>query len=291
MLKVIEWSEGMDVEKAAPCLIKGMPNDAYHAGAGMNKSSLDKISKSPAHFKFAKAKETKAMGIGAAAHCAVLEPHLFDDQYLLLPEVPDRRAREYKEAAKTGKRVLVGNEVAQIVGIKRAVFNDYFASALLRGESFYELSAFGFIDGVLCKARFDCLVETKENGVYAVDLKTTKNARPKVFESAVAEYRYHVQAAFYSDVFEAATGAELAQFWFIAVESDLPHGVISRYLDEASFEQGRTEYQKNLRTYRECIESDSWPCYEQPLTEEDCEMSLPEWYWNKLDNEELEGLE
>jgi hypothetical protein len=44
-------------------------------------------------------------------------------------------------------------------------------------------------------------------------------------------------------------------------------------LDLDSLEVGRTLYQRNLETYRRCVEADHWPAYSTSVET----LSLPRW--------------
>ena len=290
-LNVIEWQEGMDVEALAPCLIAGMPNDVYHSTPAISKSGLDKIAKTPAHYKRAKTKATKAMELGTAFHAMVLEPAVFDAKFLTLPDVKDRHQSEYKKAKESygDGNVLVGEECHQLAGMYASLSANPKAAELTGMEGWRELSVFAHDPetGVLCRARFDELAQNEQGELIAVDLKTTSDAAPDEFSNSIARYRYHVQTAFYCDVLSWATGSILSEFWFLAVESKAPHGVICRYLDEASELQGRDEYRADLDLYAKCKAEDYWPCYDQP---EDAEISLPDWRWRQIENDIVEDI-
>jgi exodeoxyribonuclease VIII len=81
-----------------PGIYDGISNDAYHGGAGISKSGLDILHKSPAHLKAARdyvgeKRETKAMFKGKALHALVLEPAAFVREYTL-----GMRQSDYPEA-------------------------------------------------------------------------------------------------------------------------------------------------------------------------------------------------
>ncbi|HDR9290581.1 TPA: PD-(D/E)XK nuclease-like domain-containing protein, partial [Burkholderia multivorans] len=44
-------------------------------------------------------------------------------------------------------------------------------------------------------------------------------------------------------------------------------------LDEESLESGRTKYRKNLRTYAECMRTNTWPGYSTGIDI----IRLPQW--------------
>lgn len=254
---------------AAGCLVAGMPNDAYHAYPAWNKSSLDLIARSPAHYRYsAKRESTRAMEIGSAVHAAILEPELFASDYMLLQDVKDRRSSEYKEACKTypADRVLTGTEAAQVSGIQASVRCD-----MLNEPGWAEISVFATCPetGLLIKCRFDYLTTDGR----ALDLKTTQDARAAEFAKSVFNYRYHVQDAFYRHAFAAATGNELQSFTFLAVEKEPPFYHAEYDLDAEAQEIGRFYALRDLRTAAECERSGEWPA---PANDSRL-LSLPGW--------------
>ena len=125
---------------------------------------------------------------------------------------------------------------------------------------------------MLRNSRFDAEEIEREKGVI-VDLKTTRDASPDGFAKSVAQYRYHVQAAFYSDGYKAAFGEAPRGFVFIAVETEPPYLVAVYVASETMTSRGRIEYQTDLDTFRECLATDTWPGYSSsPLT-----LDLPKW--------------
>lgn len=118
--------------------------------------------------------------------------------------------------------------------------------------------------------------------VRQLTLKKTQDARAEAFSRAIDNYRYHVQDAFYSDVFGWATGKELVSFRFLAVEQELPHACKVYMLDETSRQEGRRLYREALNTYAHCLQTGQWPAYP---TQADEIISLPPWRMNQIENE------
>jgi len=257
-MKIIDYSELTPELAAQGCMVLNMPNDAYHAYAGISKSGLDLVSRSPAHYAYRSPNEpTRAMVIGSATHAAILEPEVFAKQYMLLRDVTDRRTSAYKQAVEQfgADNVLTGTEADSVTGMQAALQLNHAAKQRLSAEGWTELACFATdpVTGVLVKCKFDKL--TRE--LLSVDLKTTQDLRE--FAKSVANYRYHVQAAFYSDVFEWATGEQLKGFEFLAVEKDAPNASRIFVLDTPSFDYGRKLYREALSTYAECLKNDEWP--------------------------------
>lgn len=255
----------------------GVPNSDYHNSPGISKSGLDRINHSPAHFKFAPPmKQTPAMRMGSAIHCAILEPHVFEKDYMMLENVTDRRNKEYKDAVNQigADYVLTATDADKIKGMQAAIEANVHAMKQVEApDAVAEVSVFATCEntGELLKCRFDLL----NHGV-ALDLKKTKDARPETFAKSVHNYRYHVQAAFYNYVYRLATGNDLKAFAFLAIEEDAPHGNAIYTLDEDALNLGVMKYESELEKYHQCKEQDYWPNIEsKPQV-----LSLPNWAYN-----------
>lgn len=257
-MKIIDYSELTPELAAQGCMVLNMPNDAYHAYAGISKSGLDLIARSPAHYAYRSPSEpTRAMVIGSATHAAILEPEVFAKQYMLLRDVTDRRTSAYKQAVEQfgADNVLTGTEADSVTGMQAALQLNPAAKFRLDAFGWCEVACFATdpVTGVLVKCKFDKLTLD----YLGVDLKTTQDLRD--FGKSVANYRYHVQAAFYSDVFEWATAEQLKGFEFLAVEKDAPNASRIFVLDTPSLDYGRKLYREALNTYAECLRNDEWP--------------------------------
>ena len=65
-------------------IFEGIPNADYHGGPGISKSGLDKIRRSPLHYRAsleAQKEPTAAQREGTIIHDLVLEPDTFWDRY------------------------------------------------------------------------------------------------------------------------------------------------------------------------------------------------------------------
>lgn len=256
-----------------------LSNTAYHALDAVGKSDLDKIARSPAHWKYAEREETAAMRIGSAVHCAVLEPERFAAEYVTAPDC-DKRTKAGKEAfaafevANAGRTVLPVEDGLLCHRIADAVRNHPKAAALLSsGQS--EVSAL-WKDaefGVRCRARFDWMTP---DGLI-VDVKTTQDAAPGAFSRSCATFRYHVQAAWYLDGYQQASGGDLPLgFIFLAVEKTPPYAVALYELDVEAVELGRQLARRDLARYANARDLDCWPAYPTDIQP----LSLPRWALN-----------
>jgi len=225
--------------------VAGMPESDYHAEPSISKSGLDLVAKSPAHYRHAPPKAaTPAMKIGTAIHRAVLEPERFDMEYEIV-DAKDRRQKAYKDAVKEHgeENVLLGHEAKHVLAVRRAVHDHPQAGFTVRADGHRELSA--FVDdpatGVRVRCRYDLL-----SAGWALDLKKSRDVFPHGFSKAVGSYRYYVQVAFYSDIYEWITGERLETFWLLAVEDQPPYTPVLYQLDDEAIELGRRHYRRDL---------------------------------------------
>jgi exodeoxyribonuclease VIII len=261
-----------------PTIRHDLTNAEYHASPAISKSGLDLIRKAPALYRWRQAnpqEQTPAMRLGSLTHTVVLEPQLFRASVIVRPEGIDRRTSAGKAAwaafefEAEGCEIITNEEAAKLAAIRDAVRSHPAAAKALAGSPVIEQSVFWDADGIACRCRPDAVTERGA----IVDLKTTRDASPEGFAKSVASYRYHVQAAFYSDGYRAAFGEAPRGFVFIAVETEPPYLVAVYVASETMTSRGRIEYQADLDTFRRCQDTDTWPGYsDAPLT-----IDLPKW--------------
>lgn len=263
-----------------PGIYTNLSNEQYHAAEGISKSGLDLIARSPYLYRHRQAVEqTKAMLIGSAVHCAVLEPALFPHRYTVAPAA-DGRTKAGKELLarfaedNAGKTILPPADYEQVVAMANATWIHPAARNILTGGQ-AETSIFQDHHGALCKVRPDWITED-----LLVDVKTTVDASPEAFSKACWNYRYHVQAALYLDVANAAMGDRFNSFVFIAIEKAAPYQVAVYVADAAMVEAGRVVYHHDLETYRRCVETDTWPGINEGKI---ASIGLPYWSANKIE--------
>jgi hypothetical protein len=134
---------------------------------------------------------------------------------------------------------------------------------------------------VRCKARIDwCHPE-----VGVLDLKSTRDCSAKAFAKSVADYGYHMQAAWYLLGAErVGLGRNLPYGW-IAVESAPPYGVGLYTLSDWDRKCGLTRALKALHTYTD------WKRGFVTADDEDggfVDLAMPGWAWE--DEKEIEQL-
>lgn len=263
-------------------IISNMSNAGYHSHAAVSKTQLDQLAKSPAHYKHARESETEStqvMIFGSAFHDYILLPEVFAESYAVLPDDFNGRTKDGKaqlaEIAESGKTILKAEWVEQIKGMAAAIQAHPKAAALLSSGK-PEQSVFWRDEetGIDCRCRPDFW---NRSGII-VDLKSTEDASPQGFARSVANYRYHVQDAFYSNGIYQATGEYPKGFIFIAVEKKAPFAVACYTLDEQAKERGHELFRRDLMTLAECIKTNTFQAYSEQIEP----LSLPAWaYYDK----------
>lgn len=274
-------------------LHEGVSKEIYHQRVVglVSKSVLDLVDHTPATLKAwldgYDSEETRALFLGSATHCAVLEPERYGDEYAVEPVWGDLRAtdattKEDAKANKTrrdewraeygGKILLSADDADMIAGMAASLRRHPKASRMLvHGIAESTIRWRDPVTGLECKCRPDYY---RRDIKLCVDLKTTEDASPLGFARSVAKYRYHVQGPHYAAGFEAINEPiERERFVFVVVEKAPPHLVACYRLSEDAWLRGRMALARNMGRLADCIENDTWPGYSEEIEE----IDLPGW--------------
>jgi PDDEXK-like domain of unknown function (DUF3799) len=104
-----------------------------------------------------------------------------------------------------------------------------------------------------------------------LDLKTIAELTQEKFSRVMWKRRYHVQAAFYTDIL-LLSDITVKHFIFIAVEKKEPFSVVCYEPDNLAVLIGREEYHRDIATFKRCEQTDKWPGI---CDDSVCEISLP----------------
>ena len=265
-----------------PGIYPDLSNEDYHSGPGVSKSGLTKFKKSPAHYvQYMKERDEPKtpqklddLRFGCMAHLAVLEPEKFEDAPVF--EGSRRSGNAWKAFhAEHGRDYLLRKEVQIIKDMAEAVHDNPIAYKLLNTPGVVEESCFWYDEtsGELCRTRPD---RRKNNGTW-IDYKTCKDASPRGFSKAIADYGYHIQAAMALDGYKA-NKIELSHFFFVAQEKEKPYNVeVYRLADEA-IRIGQLEYQELLLQFSDCKIANNWHGYTDGNLNN---IDLPDWYYKQ----------
>ena len=258
-------------------IVKDLPNEEYHARPEISKSSLDMIHKSIDHFLAPRKPPTDKMRFGTAFHTLILEPDNFDKQYIQGSGIDGRTTegkkekKEIEENKKEGQEVLKFQDYENLMRMKeKTEQHPRFSSYFEVGEP--EVSVFWEMQGVGCKCRPDWMID---GGDYIIDLKTSSDASEEGFAKSVANFRYHVQDAWYTKGVQVAT-RKSPIFVFIVVENVAPFSVAIYVLKARSKDYGWQVADNDLRkyvNYQEQPEEERFSGYSPDAIE----IELPRW--------------
>ncbi len=264
----------------------------YHAPVlgVVSKSALDKIHRSPAHYKAwldgTDAEESSdALELGQAFHCALLEPERFASVYAVAPDFGDIRktASTTKEEAKANKdrrdawRIehagslpLDAFDANCIEGMVASIRRHPLAGKMIRdGLSELTLKWQDRETGLTCKSRLDYYVE---GHAMILDAKSTLDARWDAFRRDIVKWRYHVQDALYRSA-AIELGLPVQHFVFVACEKLPPYAVATYTLDADGIGRGYSSARADIDMLADCVRKDSWPGYPVEIRE----IDLPPW--------------
>lgn len=255
--------------------ISGISNEVYHSLPHLSSTGLNRfISRSPAHYRQSikeKTEPTAAMAFGTAVHTAILEPELFDKQYVVRPAgllFTTKEGKAWRDA-NSDRTILTSDEMQKIEDIRESVMTHPTAAKFFQGGSTEE--SFFWQDektGVLCRARPDYFLNDT-----IIDLKTTEDASDRAFQSSMMKFGYHIQTAFYLRGLSQVLGTPLTDFVHVAVEKTPPYALACYVLDDATIERANEIIDRALDEFAACQAKDIWPGY----TTELIATNLPHW--------------
>jgi hypothetical protein len=218
------------------------------------------------------------MRLGTALHTHVLELDSWDKDIAVSPFGIDRRTKAGKEmwaafeADSKGKTLITSDDAEQVMAMGRAVHSHPAAAMLLNLPGKAETSHFYFdpVLGLELKCRPDWLTN---DGKIVVDLKTTDDASPRGFAKSISQWRYWVQAGFYVNVLEGATGIRPEQFIFLLCGEK---GTLRRFCFSSRSGDDRARVASSMReldVLATCKKANTWPGYSDQIET----VSLPNW--------------
>lgn len=243
-----------------------MPEDQYHSRPELSSTGARRLLDSPARFRYwADHPEPPkaAFDVGTAAHSKILGVGagtiVYPDEHLTPSGNVSTKAAtvEWAREQRAAGLVPIGRvDADRVDAMAEAVLADPDARDVLEAIAGREVTIIADVEGVPTRARFDMY-----DGTRAGDLKTTRDASPKGFNTSVGRYGYHIQERWYADAHEAETGSKIGPFKFVVIESAPPHLVGVYELDYMWEDIARERTKEARDLYRRCVEADRWPGY------------------------------
>ena len=269
------------VELPTASLVEHMSNDEYHACPEFSSSQLKDMNRSAAHFyvnsitKEAKKEASSAMNFGTLVHTMFLEPHLFNDEFVIAPKF-DKRTKDGKaealawEQANEGKMLVSEEDVENSTRMAENLRTLSIYKEMQNNYGMAEASFF-FVDPI-----FDLPLRTRPdwhiapcsafpNGLI-IDLKTTDDARPMMFSRTCANFSYDLSASMYRESFqEYYKTEEKPPFIFLVAERNTPFNVKQYKASDLFLSVGDNRYYKAKEQLAESLLINEWDGYSKDL--------------------------
>lgn len=254
------------------CAVEGVPEAVYHAdpvqGGSLSYTGMKELLKSPAHYRhyMDTPRESKpAFDEGHIIHSLVLgtELNVVELPYESFRSKASQMDRD--KARADGLIPLKQGELDPLKAVAEAVLNDATARPLFEYDGPTELSMFApdSASGVWLRGRAD-KVSVLEGETVLVDLKTTRDADPRQFSRAVADFGYYIQGALYGDLYQQThdQNQPAPEMVFVAVTKTEPHLVSVSRLDWQYEHLAVDKIQEAISLYKKCTATGEWPGYD-----------------------------
>lgn len=263
-MKLNELNERIQSLKVGERLeLEKIDESLYHRSAGIGSTLMKAATKSMAHYKCGleetndvSAAAQKAMDIGSAVHCLVLQADLYEREFVKQPaEIKIRNGKKWEEFQQQhiGKTILTETDESQASAMADAILDD--AGRFFLGGTPEVSYWIRHETGLILKARIDYRL-----GDAAIDLKTTKHETPEQFKRAV-KYDYDMQEALYRRV----TG--VADMIFVGVGKSAPYSVFLCRQGQLVREQAEKALDRAIAAITEANEFQSFPRVPAELVE------------------------
>jgi len=256
-----------------------MPEALYHAdlslapqlGRSLSSTGAKALLDCPARFAYQREHPVikDAYDFGSVAHQRILG----GGAEVVVIEADSWRTNAAKEARDearaNGHTPILRDDSDRADALVAAVMTHPIAGAIFAAGGDAEQSLY-WIDeatGVTCRGRVDYIHPRA-----LVDLKTTVNASSPKFSRALVDYGYALQAAWYSEGYEALTGIPLP-FVHVVVEKEPPHLVAVYQVDLDALAYGAAKAHEARLIFAECESTGVWPGYSPDIEL----VSLPAW--------------
>ena len=294
-----------------PVVAYGQPDRDYREADFFSQSEAKELLISPAHWlaRYGPDAEpffpTPAMVLGTAAHHRILEPDTFEDCFVPrsqhggeptvaeLKKLLTEQGVEFKSTAKKAdllslafpdgvpvdkRKALSDEDWRHVHGMHAALrSHDYTGMWFDPGQKDYrknnEVSIYSKThQGHLIKGRLD-RIQIDGNKLRILDLKTVDKATPRAFQRKLVDFRYDLQAAWYTRLAAEAFADMEVEFIFVAIEKKPPYGICLYRASEGVLDHGNRLMDKALNTLGERRALDDWPAYPPEILD----LELPGW--------------
>lgn len=215
-------------------------------------SSIKEFQKSPRHYieyiNKPRTAPTDAMKLGSMVHCMILQPNLFNEQFVIAPDV-NKRTNAGKEEWATfcsqhADKTVVSNEDYEHASrlASNAMANPTIES-LVKDCYDFEQEWRAEIDGLPYRGFYDGI-----SNDYVLEIKTTSDGFPRSVMNDFIKRKYHVQAGLYNLISQK-------QVVYVIIETSEPYLSYSAPASDQFLELGLSDLSKANKKFMECLEA------------------------------------
>lgn len=249
-------------------------------------SELKAFKESPYHYrdryilKIDNEKKRPSMSLGTLCHCLLLEPHKFEAEYFVSDVRKDARTKAYQEVLEqAGSKTVISDVELERAKTCVEESKKYLGLHLEHKDSAVEASMFydgGQFFPMKVKGRVD-LFSGRDGFIH--DYKTTEDTVDNESVTRSCEkWGYHLQVAFYMDLFEAIHGYRAKGFKWTFQQTSYPFACYQYICDEETEALGRLEYQAIMQNLLESRRVDHFP----RIVDQNPIIRFPSWRLAKL---------
>ena len=265
-------------------------NIFYHSLKNWIGSSTWKLwaSKTPKEAKHGiRIKNQLVLDIGSAFHLLLENEKLFKENvFFTNAHGSSNEMKALKDNKQEGQYIFKADLEKKLYGMRDSLFSHKLSDTYLHHESSKkEWSYFIYDKDFKQKIRCDLSrVGIKDpNKDIIVDYKTAASVDPKKFARSIKDLGYHIQVAYYMDIYEKVTGRQVEDFVFACVEKEEPYLTAFYTLNKQTLVEGKAALIEAKRKYTFCHDMNDFGGYPEILTE----IGLSKWdleFTNSVDN-------
>jgi hypothetical protein len=222
-------------------------------------------------------KRTDALSYGNLLDAYVLDKERFNSQFVICPEIyvndkgedkpwnwNTKRCQEWRaNREKYNKTIIKASEAEECQQASIALYNDPIITSFIESSDKQVMIVAEWKDESGIIVPLKCLIDlVPKKGQYLGDLKTCRTASNSQWPREVFNYGYHVQAAFYGNMYYIATGEARDGFVHILQENYPPYETGRKLISEEFIEIGKSRYENALKRYCHCLNTGKWGGYE-----------------------------
>jgi len=251
-----------------------MRTNDYENDSAVSQSQLKTLEESPRKFeafyvtKTLSIPTTDAMEFGTLVHSMTLQPAVVESEIAVIPDSAltsngQRRGKVWDAFCKAteGKLRVFQEDYDRALVIAKKVRSHPFYEFIFPRINYTEVPIRWTdpVEPVQCKGIPDLVADE-----WIVDLKTTRSltgflqGRDELVSKTIADFGYHLQAAFYLRGASLHYGDPKTRFAFLVVETEEPYRVYAMELRSEAIERGEVKMEKLLSEYVRRMQTNDW---------------------------------